>query len=410
MKSLSAAARAALLMLLPALGMTTGAVAGEKQYGPGVTDTEIKIGNIMPYSGPASSYGTIGKAEVAYFAMVNDRGGVNGRKINFISRDDGYSPPKTIEVARQLVEQEHVLLLFTPLGTPTNLAIRGYMNERKVPQLFIISGATALNDPKHFPWSTPGLASYVFEGSIYGRYISKNVPDAKVAVLYQNDDAGKDKLLGLREGLGEKADKQIIATQSYETTDPTIDSQILSLRGSGANVLFTAAIAKFHAQAIRKVYDIGWRPMQFVDIGALSLKAVIQPAGPEKAVGLISATTVKSVADAQWHDDAEYKEWLAWMRKYNPTADISDDLNANGYTLAHILVHILEACGDDLTRDNVMKQAASIHDYRPPLFLPGVAVSTSPDDYAPVKQMQTVKFDGSAWKPFGELISGGSGN
>jgi branched-chain amino acid transport system substrate-binding protein len=325
MKFFSAMACAALLLLIPVLG--TAAAAAEKQYGPGVTDTEIKIGNIMPYSGPASAYGTIGKAEAAYFAMVNDQGGVNGRKINFISRDDGYSPPKTVEIARQLVEQENVLLLFSPLGTPTNLAIRGYMNERKVPQLFIISGADTWNDPKHFPWSMPWLPSYLFEGSIYGRYISKNIPDAKVAVLYQNDDFGKDKLLGLREGLGEKADRQIVATQSYETTDPTIDSQILSLRASGANVLFTVAIAKFHAQAIRKVYDIGWKPMQFADIGVQSLKAVIQPAGAEKAVGLISATPGKSVTDPQWHDDPEYKEWLAWMRKYNPSADISDDLN-----------------------------------------------------------------------------------
>jgi branched-chain amino acid transport system substrate-binding protein len=396
----------ALLALVSVFGMTAGAGAAEKQYGPGVTDTEIKIGNIMPYSGPASAYGTIGKAEAAYFAMVNDHGGVNGRKINFISRDDGYSPPKTVEVARQLIEQEQVLLLFSPLGTPTNLAIRGYMNEKKVPQLFIISGAATWNDPKHFPWSMSWLPSYPFEGSIYGRYISQNLTDAKIAVLYQNDDFGKDKLLGLREGLGEKADKLIVATQSYETTDPTIDSQILSLRASGANVLFTVAIAKFHAQVIRKVYDIGWKPMQFADIGVQSLKAVIQPAGPEKAVGLISATPGKSVTDPQWYDDPEYKEWLAWMRKYNPAGDISDDLNAAGYIMANVLVHVLQACGNDLTRDNVMRQAAGIRDYRPPLFLPGAAVSTGPEDYVPIKQMQLVKFDGSAWKPFGELISG----
>jgi branched-chain amino acid transport system substrate-binding protein len=403
MKFFSATASVALL-LIPVLG--SAATAAEKQYSPGVTDTEIKIGNTMPYSGPASGYATIGKAEAAYFAMVNDQGGVNGRKINFISRDDGYSPPKTVEIARQLVEQENVLLLFSPLGTPTNLAIRGYMNERKVPQLFIISGADTWNDPKRFPWSMPWLPSYRLEGSIYGRYISKNLPDAKVAVLYQNDDFGKDKLLGLREGLGEKADRLIAATQSYETTDPTIDQQIVSLRASGANVLFTVALAKFHAQVIRKVYDIGWKPMQFADIGVQSLKSVIQPAGPEKAVGLISATPGKSVTDPQWHDDPDYKEWLAWMKKYNPSADILDDLNAAGYSLAHALVHVLEACGNDLTRDNVMKQAANIHDYRPPLFLPGVVLSTSQDDYAPIKQMQLVKFDGSVWKPLGELISG----
>ena len=325
MKFFSAMARAALL-LIPILG--TAAIAAEQQYGPGVTDTEIKIGNIMAYSGPASGYGTIGKAEAAYFAMINDHGGINGRKINFISRDDGYSPPKTVEVARQLVEQEQVLLLFSNLGTPTNLAIRSYMNERKVPHLSIISGADAFNDPKHFPWSAPALASYRLEGSIYGRYITTTLPDAKIAVLYQNDDFGKSKLLGLREGLGDKADKLIVATQSYETTDATIDSQILSLRASGANVLFVVALAKFHAQAIRKVWDIGWKPTYFVDLGGQSLKAVIQPAGVEKAIGLISANWNKSMTDPQWHNDPEYKEWLAWMKKYNPSGDISDDLNA----------------------------------------------------------------------------------
>jgi branched-chain amino acid transport system substrate-binding protein len=404
MKFFSATARAGLLLLIPVLG--AAAVAAEKQYGPGVTDTEIKIGNIMAYSGPASGYGTIGKAEAAYFATINDHGGINGRKINFISRDDGYSPPKTVELARQLVEQEQVLLLFSNLGTPTNLAIRGYMNERKVPQLSIISGADTFNDPEHFPWTAPALASYHLEGSIYGRYIGKNLPDAKIAVLYQNDDFGKDKLLGLRQGLGDKADKLIVATQSYETTDPTVDSQILSLRASGANVLFVAALAKIHAQAIRKVYDIGWKPIYFVDLGGQSLKAVIQPAGVEKAVGLISATWNKSVTDPQWHDDPEYKEWLAWMKEYNPSGDISDDLNAGGYQLGHFMVHVLEACGNDLTRENVMKQAASMHDYRLPLFLPGVVMSNSQHDYEAIKQMQLVKFDGSGWKPFGELISG----
>ncbi len=302
--------------------------------------------------------------------------------------------------------REQVLLLFSNLGTPTNLAIRSYMNERKVPHLSIISGADAFNDPKHFPWSAPALASYRLEGSIYGRYITTNLPDAKIAVLYQNDDFGKSKLLGLREGLGDKADKLIVATQSYETTDATINSQILSLRASGANVLFVVALAKFHAQAIRKVWDIGWKPTYFVDLGGQSLKAVIQPAGVEKAIGLISANWNKSMTDPQWHNDPEYKEWLAWMKKYNPSGDISDDLNAGGYQLGHYMVHVLEACGNDLTRENVMKQAASIHDYRIPLFLPGVVMSSSPEDYEGIKQMQLIKFEGSAWKPFGELISG----
>ena len=381
-------------------------VASAGQYGPGASDTEIKIGNTMPYSGPASAYGVIGKSEAAYFAMINEQGGVNGRKINFISRDDAYSPPKTVEQVRQLVEQDQVLLLFQPLGTPSNTAIQGYLTDNKVPQLFVASGADKWNDPKRFPWTMGWQPSYRIEARIYARYILKTQPDAKIAVLYQNDDFGKDYLIGLREGLADKADKLIVATQSYETTDPTVDSQIAALQGSGANVLLTAATPKFAAQAIRKVYDIGWKPTQFLSNVSISVGAVMQPAGLEKGVGIISAGYIKDPTDPQWQDTAEYKEWLAWMQRYNSSAKVSDVFAAYGYSVAQTLVTVLKASGDNLTRENVMQQATSIHDLKPPMLLPGITISTSADDFAPIKQMQLEKFDGTTFKLFGEVISG----
>ena len=388
------------------LVLASGLAFAAGQYGPGVSDTEIKIGNTMPYSGPASAYGAIGKAEAAYFAMINDQGGINGRKINFISRDDGYSPPKTVELVRQLVEEEHVLLLFNTLGTPPNSAIRGYLNDNKVPQLFVATGADKWNDPKHYPWTMGWQPSYRVEARIYARYILKNLPNAKIAVLYQNDDFGKDYLVGLREGLGDKADKMIVATQTYETTDPTVDSQIVALQGSGADVLLTAAIPKFAAQAIRKVYDIGWKPTHFLTNVSASVKAVLQPAGPEKGVGIISAGYLKEPTDPQWQDTPEYKEWLAWMKKYNTSGNVADGNNVSGYSFAQTLVAVLKASGDNLTRENVLKQAASIHNMTLPMLLPGIVVSTSADDFAPVKQMQLEKFDGTTWRLFGEVISG----
>jgi branched-chain amino acid transport system substrate-binding protein len=388
------------------LVLASGLAFAAGQYGPGVSDTEIKIGNTMPYSGPASAYGAIGKAEAAYFAMINDQGGINGRKINFITRDDGYSPPKTVELVRQLVEEEHVLLLFNTLGTPPNSAIRGYLNDNKVPQLFVATGADKWNDPKHYPWTMGWQPSYRVEARIYARYILKNLPNAKIAVLYQNDDFGKDYLVGLREGLGDKADKMIVATQTYETTDPTVDSQIVALQGTGADVLLTAAIPKFAAQAIRKVYDIGWKPTHFLTNVSASVKAVLQPAGPEKGVGIISAGYLKEPTDPQWQDTPEYKEWLAWMKKYNTSGNVADGNNVSGYSFAQTLVAVLKASGDNLTRENVMKQAASIHNMTLPMLLPGIVVSTSADDFAPVKQMQLEKFDGTTWRLFGEVISG----
>jgi branched-chain amino acid transport system substrate-binding protein len=388
------------------LVLTGGFAWAAGQYGPGVSDTEIKLGSTMPFSGPASSYGTIGKSEAAYFAMINEHGGVNGRKIDFIVRDDSYSPPKTVDDVRQLVEEDHVLATFNTLGTPPNSAIVGYMNENKVPQLFVASGAAKWDDPKHHPWTIGWQPSYQIEARIYAHYILNHMPNAKIAVLYQNDDFGNDYLIGLREGLGAKADKMIVATQTYETTDPTVDSQITTLQGSGANVLVTAAISKVAAQAIRKIYDIGWKPTHFLTNVSTSVAMVMRAAGPEKAVGIISTAYLKDPTDPQWQDTPEYKTWLAWMKKYNTQGNVADAFTVYGYTIAQTMVAVLKACGYDLTRENLMKQAASIQELKLPMLLPGITVSTSATDYAPIKQMQLMKFDGTTWKLFGEVISG----
>jgi branched-chain amino acid transport system substrate-binding protein len=391
------------------LVLASGLAVAAGQYGPGAADTEIKIGNTMPYSGPASGYGAIGRSLTAYFAMINEQGGINGRKINFISRDDSYSPPKTVEQVRKLVEEDQVLFLFQTLGTPPNLAIRGYLNDNKVPQLFVGSGADQWNDPKRYPWTMGWQPSYGAEARIYGRYILQTLPDAKIAVLYQNDDFGKDYLNGLRAVLGDKAGAMIVATQSYETTDPTVDSQIVALQASGANVLLTAAIPKFTTLAIRKVDDLGWRPANFLNSVSTSVASVMKPAGLEKGIGIVSAAYTKDPTDPQWQDTPEYKDWLSWMKKYNASGNVSDAFNVYGYTAAQTMVAVLKASGDNLTRENVMRQAASLHDLKLPMLLPGITISTSNDDYAPIKQMQLQKFDGNSWKLFGEVISG-SGN
>ena len=375
------------------------------QYGPGASDTEVKIGNTMPYSGPASAYGIIGKTEAAYFTMINEQGGINGRKIKFISRDDGYSPPKTVELVRKMVEEDQVLFVFSTLGTPTNTAIHSYLNDNKVPQLFAATGADQWNDPEHFPWTMGLIPSYGTEAHIYARYVLKHLPNAKIAVLYQNDDFGKDYLNGLRDGLGDKAAKMIVATQSYETTDPTVDSQVVALQGSGADVLLTVAIPKFAAQAIRKVYDIGWKPTHFLTSVSNSVGTVMKSAGLEKGVGIISAAFAKDPTDPQWQGTPEYKDWLGFMKKYNASANLGDIQGAIGYTYAQTMVAVLKACGDNLTRENVMKQAASLHDVAMPMLLPGITLSTSATDFAPIKQMQLERFDGTTWKLFGEVIS-----
>ncbi len=378
--------------------------AAEKKYDPGATDTEIKIGHTNPYSGPASAYGTIGRAEAAYFKMINDQGGINGRKINFISLDDGYSPPRTVEQVRKLVEEEQVLLLFQSLGTPSNTAIHKYMNAKKVPQLFVSTGATKWGDPQNFPWTMGWQPNYQTEAHLYAKYLLQKKPAARIAVLYQNDDYGKDYLKGLRDGLGSQADSLIVSAVSYEVTDPTVDSQIVTLQGSGADALFIFATPKFAAQAIRKTYDVGWKPMMFLNNVSSSVASVLQPAGLEKSVGLVTALYFKDPTDPQWANDPAMKEWQAMMKKYYPDGNLSDGFNVFGYLAAQTLVQVLKQCGDELTRENVMRQAANLRDLALPMFLPGIKINTSPTDFYPVDQIQLARFDGKRWVLFGEVL------
>jgi branched-chain amino acid transport system substrate-binding protein len=380
-----------------------GALA-EGQYGPGVTDSAIRIGNTNPYSGPASAYGAIGRALQAYFDKVNEEGGINGRQIDFVSLDDGYSPPRTVEQIRKLVEQEQVLLIFQPLGTPTNTAIHQYMNTKQVPQLFVATGATKWGQPEEFPWTMGWQPNYQSEAKIYAKYILDNHPGARIGVLYQNDDYGKDYLEGFKAGLGEEGTKLIVAELSYEVTDPTVDSQIISLKDSGAEVFFNVTTPKFAAQAIRKVADIGWQPVHLLNTVSNSVGSVLEPAGLDKAVGVITTLYQKDPTDPQWQDSQEYRDWAAWMDQYNPEADKSDQFNVYAYNVAMTLVHVLERCGDDLTRENVMRQAASIDDLELPMLLPGVRIATGADDYYPIESMMLAKFDGQKWVLFGEVI------
>jgi ABC-type branched-subunit amino acid transport system substrate-binding protein len=377
----------------------------QKKYGPGVTDTEIKLGQTMPYSGPASAYGTIGKTEAAYFRMINEQGGVNGRKLNLISLDDGYSPPRTVEQIRRLVEDEQVLFTFQTLGTPSNTAIQKYMNARKVPHLFVATGATKWGDPQHFPWTMGWQPTYQHEGHIYAKYVLQNRPNAKIGVLYQNDDYGKDYVKGFKDGLGGQAQKLVVAEASYEVTDPTVDSQIVALKSSGADVLFNVTTPKFAAQAIRKVHDIGWRPLHFLNVVSNSVAAVLQPAGLEKSVGLISVAYLKDPADPAWKDDRGASDYLAFMKKYYPEGNPADSLNGYGYAVAQTLVQALKQCGDDLTRENVMRQAANLKNVEPTMLLPGVRINTGPADFYPIEQVQLIRFDGKTWVRFGEIVS-----
>jgi ABC-type branched-subunit amino acid transport system substrate-binding protein len=378
----------------------------EKQYGPGVTDTEIKIGNTGPYSGPASSYGTIPKSMAAYYKMVNDQGGVNGRKINFISYDDAYSPPKTVEQVRRLVEQDGVLLVAASLGTPTNSAIWNYMNQKKVPQLFVSTGATKWDDPKHHPWTMGWQPNYQSEGRVYAAYIVEHKPDGKIGVLYQNDDFGKDYLKGLKDGLGDKAKSMIVVEAAYETTDPTVDSQIIGMKAAGCDVFVNTGIPKFAAQAIRKAAEIEWKPLHILSSVGTSVAATLKPAGLENAKDLVTDFYIKDPTDPQWQDDQGYKDWLAFMDKYYPEGDKTDAGNVYGPSVSQTVVQVLKQCGDELTRDNVMRQAANLHDFTVPMLLPGIKINTSPSDFAPVKQIQMARFDGERWRLFGPLISG----
>src|SRR5579863_3621 len=387
------------------LAATSSGAIAQKKYDTGATDTEIKIGNIMPYSGPASSYSVIGRTEDAYFKKINAEGGINGRKINFISYDDGYTPPKTVEQARKLVESDEVLFIFNSLGTPPNSAIQKYMNSKMVPQLFVATGATKWNDPKDFPWTMGWQPNYQSEARIYAKYILKNKPNAKIAVLYQNDDYGKDYLKGFKEGLGAKAASMIVAEESYETTEPTIDSHIVSLKASGADVFFNASIPKFAAQAIKKVSEIEWKPLHFLNNVSASIGATIKPAGFDRSQGIISSAYIKDPTDPQWKDDPGMKRFNAFLDKYYPEANRTDANIIYGYTVAQTMVHVLKACGNDLTRANVMKQAASIRGLALDGLLPGIKIDTSATDFAPLEQLQLEKFEGETWHRFGDVVS-----
>jgi branched-chain amino acid transport system substrate-binding protein len=387
-----------------AVAASTPAIA-QKKYDTGATDAEIKVGNIMPYSGPASAYAVIGKTEAAFFNMVNAEGGINGRKIDFISYDDGYSPPKAVEQARKLVESDGVLFIFQSLGTPSNSAIMKYMNAKKVPQLFVATGATKFGDPKDFPWTMGWQPNYQSEGRVYAKYIQDNYPNGKIGILYQNDDYGKDVVKGLKDGLGDKG-SMIIAEVPYETSDPTVDSQIVKLKASGADIFLNVATPKFAAQAIKKVAELGWKPVHIVNNVSNSVGGVLNPAGLDNATGVLSTAYYKDPTDPSWKDDPAFKTWSTFMDKYYPDGNRTDANTVYGYVLGQTLVQVLKQCGDDLTRENVMKQAANLKDLRLDMLLPGIAIHTSPTNYYPLQQLQMEKFDGARWQRFGPVISG----
>ncbi|MGX4771283.1 ABC transporter substrate-binding protein [Bradyrhizobium guangdongense] len=387
-----------------ALLMMIAQAHAQKKYDPGASDIEIKVGQTVPLSGPASSYAVIGKTQAAYMSMINDQGGVNGRKIQLIQYDDAYSPPKTVEQVRKLVESDEVLLTFQIIGTAPNVAVQKYLNAKKIPQLFAATGAARFTDPKNFPWTMGFNPSYLVEGRIYAQYLLKNHPNAKIGVLYQNDDLGKDYLAGLKAGLGDKA-KMIVAETSYEITEPTIDSQILRLKDAGADVLFSATTPKQAAQAIKKVAEIGWKPLHIIDINASSVSAVLKPAGLDNAKGIVSVGYVKDAADPEWKDDPGMKRYLAFMTKYYPDGDKDSNLNVYGYITAQLLVQVLKQCGNDLTRENVMRQASNLKDVALDLTLPGISVTTTPTDYRVIKQFQMVQFDGLHWQKLGDIVS-----
>jgi branched-chain amino acid transport system substrate-binding protein len=386
------------------------AAFAQKNYDTGASDTEIKIGNIMPYSGAASGYAVIGKTEQAYFDKINAEGGINGRKIKFLSYDDNYMPSKAIEQARKLVEGDEVLLIFNPLGTPSNSAIEKYMNNKKVPQLFVATGASKWNDPKEFPWTMGWQPSYQVEAHIYAKYLLKEKPDAKIGVLYQNDDFGKDYLKGLKDGLGDKAATMVVAEEGYETTEPSIDGHVVKLKSSGADVFLSVTTPKFAAQAIKKLAEIDWHPLHIVSNVSASVGGVLKPAGYENSQGILSAAYAKDGADPQWDNDPGMKNFYAFLQKYYPDGDRRNASVVYGYGAAQTMVKVLQMCGDELTRENVMKQAASLKEFAPDTLLPGVTINTSPTDYAPIKQLQMMRFKGEKWEMFGDIISAGTSN
>lgn len=398
--------------VLRAGGMTTVALAlgapsvarAQKRYSPGASDTEIRIGQTMPYSGPLSMLGVLGKASAAYFDKVNAEGGIDGRRVKLISLDDGYSPPRTVEGTRRLVEKDEVLLIYQTIGTPTNLAIHRYLNEQKVPQLLIMSGANRWNDPRRAPWTLSGMVSYHLEARWYARHALATVRDPRIAVLAQNDDFGRDYVAGLRDELGERARTAIVAEATYEVTDPTVDSQMLKLRESGASVFMDFSNGKFAAQSLRRAGELGWKPQIYLPVGSSSIASILRPAGIEHAVGAVTLANQKNPLDPLWQDDAGMREYHAFMKRWAPTLDATDSLNVSGYSMAMLLVHILQRCGDDLTRENVMRQALSIKGYRTPIMLPDVVIDTSPDDHELYGAMRLQRFDGRSWVPFGEAM------
>jgi branched-chain amino acid transport system substrate-binding protein len=402
--SIPSIAKSAALAVLVAASLANAASAQNK-YDPGATDSEIKIGNIMPYSGPASAYATIGKTEDAYFKKINAEGGINGRKINFISYDDGYSPPKTVEQARKLVEADEVLLVFNPLGTPGNTAIQKYMNSKKVPQIFVSSGAAKWNDPKNFPWTIGWQPSYQVEARIYAAYILKNYPGKTIGVLYQNDDFGKDYVIGLHEGLGDQAGKLITIEASYETSAPTVDSQVVQIKTANPDIFINVATPKFAAQAIKKVGELAWHPVHFLTNVSVSVGGVMKPAGYDNDQGILSASYLKDPKDPQWKDDPAMNEWRAFMTKWYPEGDQEDASTTFGYGVAKGLEQVLRQCKDDLTRENVMRQAADLN-FEIGVYLPGTRIKTSPTDFAPLEQLQMMRFKGETWELFGPVMSG----
>jgi branched-chain amino acid transport system substrate-binding protein len=395
--------RAAVAVL--AMALLAAPAAAQKKYDPGASDGEIKLGQTMPYSGPLSGFITLAKAEIAYFQMINDQGGVNGRKITLISLDDGFSPPKTVEQTRKLVEEDQVLAISGSLGTATNAAIQKYLNQKKVPQLFLATGAARWNDPKNFPYTMTLTPIYTAEASIYAAYVMKEVKDPKVAVLFQNDDFGKDFVKGFRDRLGEKAKSAMVREVSYEVTDATVDSQVIDLAATKANVFLNITTPKFAVQSIRKAHDLGWKPVQFVDNPAASVGIVMRPAGLEASKGIISAAFVKDPTDPQYKNDPEFQAWVAWMKKYFPAGSLEDPQNVVGYVQAQAMVQVLKQCGDDLTRENVMRQAANLKDFHPAMLLKGINMNTSPTDYQPMEELLLQRFNGERFEVFGELLS-----
>jgi branched-chain amino acid transport system substrate-binding protein len=387
-----------------AIALSASSANAQKKYDTGATDTEIKIGQTNPFSGPASAYATIGKTQAAYIKMINDQGGVNGRKINLIQYDDAYSPPKAVEQVRKMVESDEVLLTFQILGTPSNAAVQKYLNAKKVPQLFAATGASKFTDPKNFPWTMGFNPNYFVEGRIYGQYIMKNYPNAKIGILYQNDDLGKDYLNGIKAGLGNQAATMIVTEASYEVSDPTVDSQILKIKDAGADLFFSASTPKQAAQTIKKIAELGWHPVHILDINATSVGAVMKPAGLEASKGVISVNYGKDPLDPTWKDDAGMKKYFDFMAKYYPDGDKDSSFNSYGYGTTQLLIHVLKQCGDDLTRENIMKQATSLKNVQLDLSLPGILVNTTPDDYRVNKQLQMMKFNGERWELFGPIL------